>query len=88
MYKTIRKYSLIFGAGGVAALQAMKLGIFSFPESLRIYLGYFFSMITIVCVFLAGISIIETVKNTSQLVKKINSMEKEDNEDCEDEETN
>jgi hypothetical protein len=74
--RNVRKYALIYGAGGVAALQALKIDIFSFPSAGRIYLGYFFSIITIFCIFLGGYSVIDLLKKMSIIIKKINEIDK------------
>lgn len=49
-----RKYAWIYALGGIAALQAMKYDVLSFPPLAKIYLGYTLSFITIACIFFAG----------------------------------
>jgi hypothetical protein len=75
LLRSIRKYALIYGAGGVGALQALKLEIFSFPPVVHLYLGYFFSIVTVMCIFLAGSSVIELVGKINIVVKKLKELD-------------
>lgn len=76
----VKKYALFYGAGGVAALQALKIDIFSFPPEWRVYLGYFFSMVTLSCIFLGGNSIVEWVKQIPVILKKLDAIKKNEAE--------
>jgi len=69
MSLNLKKYAIIYGAGGVSALQALKMEIFSFPPKVDIYLGYIFSIITVFCVFLGGSSIIEMLRKINEAKK-------------------
>lgn len=77
---TLRGYALVFGAGGVAALQAMKWELFSFPEPLKIYLGYFFSIVTIFSVFLGGFSLLKTIQEGRDVLGKLKDIKAEEEE--------
>lgn len=62
-FQGLRKYALIYGSGAVAALQALKFEIFSFPPNVQLYLGWFFSIVSILCVFLGGPTLLDFMKN-------------------------
>lgn len=75
---TLRGYALVFGAGGVAALQAMKWELFTFPEPLKIYLGYFFSIVTIFSVFLGGFSLLRTIQEGKDVLSRLKDIKEEE----------
>ena len=72
----LQAYALIFGAGGVAALQAMKWELFSFPDEVKLYLGYFFSIVTVICVFLAGPGLMKMIKETRADIDHLKEIKK------------
>lgn len=74
LYSKAKGYALIFGAGGAAALQAMKMDLFSFPDGLKMYLGYFFSIVTIFSVFLGGFSLLKTIQDGSEVLNRLKNL--------------
>lgn len=70
-YTTIRTWALILGAGGVSALQAMKMEIFTFPGKSEMYFGYFFSIITILCIFIGGFSVVKIMQDGKDFIGQL-----------------
>jgi hypothetical protein len=81
MVRNIRRYALIYGAGGVAALQALKMDLFQFPPTWPLYLSYFFSVITIFCIFLGAPSVGALVKRMNEVIKKMSELDKKEMEE-------
>lgn len=74
----LQKYALVFGAGGFTALQVMKWDIFSFPDELKIYLGYFFSFVTVFCVFIAGPRLINEAQKGWANIRDLKEIKKQE----------
>lgn len=75
--KVVRKYAVIYGVGALGALQALKLDVFSFPPAVRLYFSYVFSGITVICIFLAGTSMVDIFRNIGVLAKKMKEIDDE-----------
>lgn len=69
-----RGYALIYGAGAIAALQALKFDLFVFPENAKIILSYFFSFVAIFSVFLGGFSLLEKIQEGSKIITRLNEI--------------
>lgn len=80
-----RGYALIFGAGGAAALQAMKMDLFSFPEGLKMYMGYFFSIVTIFSVFLGGFSLLKTISEGKEVLDRLKNLKQHEEQKAQEE---
>lgn len=68
MLTSLRKYTLITGTGGFAALQVMSWEALTLPDIWRVNLGYFFSIVIIFSVFLGGFSLVRTIKEGQDLI--------------------
>ena len=77
---SLRRYAIFYGAGGIAALTAMRYELFTFPEGWKLYINQGLSMITILCVFLAGPGLIDLVRKTNEIVRKMNELDEKDDD--------
>lgn len=77
---TIRWWALVFSTGGVAALQVMKWEMFTFPEPLRLYMGYFFSVVTVFSVFIGGFSLLKKLQEGRDVLGKLKDIKQEEEE--------
>jgi hypothetical protein len=77
--RSVMIYASYTGLGGLGALQALKLEMFSFPPNGQLYLSYFFSIVTFVCIFLSGgLGAINLTSRITDIHKKIKEIDSKD----------
>lgn len=79
----LQGYAIVVGAGGVAALQAMKMELFVLPADARLFLSYFFSIVSILCVFLSGSSLLKIIKEGRDVLDSLKQEKKQEEEKTE-----
>lgn len=74
----LRGYALICGSGGVAALQAMKWELFSFPDPVRLWMVWFFSIVTIFSVFLGGFELLNRINEGIDDLRRLKEIKRKE----------